>query len=93
MKQFSQADEVVKAVFQSSYVDNCLQSLSNPFQAKQLINKLRATLSTGGFDIRQWACNNQLVLETLPTEALANSCVHILKQDLENSVEGTLGLT
>ncbi len=48
-------------------MDNCLQSLQCQHQAKKLIDKMRVLLTTGGFDIRQWASNVPDVIAHLPT--------------------------
>lgn len=51
------------------YVDNCLQSVSTPTEAKQLVDRLRDLLSSAGFKLRQWACNVPSVVDHLPQEA------------------------
>lgn len=50
----NQTDEDVQySVTQCFYVDNCLQSFPSAAAARTLLDKLRATLSGGGFDLRQ----------------------------------------
>lgn len=91
--QKEQNEDVVEAVLQSFYVDNCLRSFSCPDKAKQLLLKLRAILKTGGFEIRQWASNFQSVVEDLPSEARSDSAELWLNQDQADPREGALGLT
>ncbi|KAK7944426.1 hypothetical protein WMY93_000154 [Mugilogobius chulae] len=85
-------EDVVNSVLQAFYVDNCLQSLPSTEQAKQLIDRLRAVLGTGGFDIRQWSCNVPDVISHLPAEAKSVSCELWLSAHKEEPVESTLGL-
>ncbi|XP_057688209.1 uncharacterized protein LOC130913548 [Corythoichthys intestinalis] len=75
------------------YVDNCLQSLRTPDQAKSLVTRLRALLATAGFDLRQWACNDATVLSHLPQEARSESLDKWLTQDNADPQESTLGLS
>ena len=69
-------DDVGYTVEQCFYVNNCLQSLPSPEEAKQLIDKLRALLSSGGFDLRQWMSNEPSVVSHLPKEARSN-CIEL----------------
>ena len=51
----SSPDEDVRfSVERCFYVDNFLQSLPSVEDARQLVDKLRALLSSAGFEIRQW---------------------------------------
>lgn len=52
------------------YVDNCLQSLRTPGEARSLVDRLIALLASAGFELRQWACNNPNVLSHLPSKRL-----------------------
>ncbi len=89
----SQADEEVQySVNQCFYVDNCLQSLTSPVAAKSLLDKLRSILSEGGFDLRQWASNDPLVISHLPPEARSESSELWLSEDRADPQERTLGL-
>ncbi|KAL0147788.1 hypothetical protein M9458_056904 [Cirrhinus mrigala] len=85
-------EEVVESVQQSFYVDNCLQSLQSQHQAKKLIDKMRALLTSGGFDIRQWASNVPDVIAHLPVEAKSESCELWLSASKSDPQESTLGL-
>lgn len=51
------------------YVDNFLQSVPSTDKATELVNKLQALLSSGGFELRQWASNIPSVVAYLPVEA------------------------
>jgi len=86
-------EEVAESVLKSFYVDNCLQSLPTTYEAKQLIDKMRAVLSAGGFEIRQWASNYPEVIAHLPTEARSESCELWLTVDKTDPQESTLGLS
>lgn len=86
-------EEVVESVLKSFYVDNCLQSLPTTDEAKQLIDKMRALLSAGGFEIRQWASNYPEVISHLPTEARSESCELWLTVNKTDAQESTLGLS
>ncbi len=55
------------------YVDNCLQSVPTPDEAKELVDRLREVLASGGFEIRQWACNIPDILGHLPAESRSDS--------------------
>ncbi|KAJ8347082.1 hypothetical protein SKAU_G00284830 [Synaphobranchus kaupii] len=61
-------------------------------QAKQLIDKMRALLAEGGFEIRQWASNVPEVISHLPTEARSEGCDLWLRADKADPQESTLGL-
>ena len=64
----AQADEhILHSIHNCVYLDNCLQSLPTPAQAKDLLQGLRTTLLSGGFEIRQWASNDpQVICDLLP---------------------------
>lgn len=66
----SQPEDVVRFSIERCFdVDNCLQSLSSPDQARTLVDKLRETLASGGFELHQWASNKPEVISPLPKEA------------------------
>ncbi|XP_034733444.1 uncharacterized protein LOC117948085 [Etheostoma cragini] len=88
----SDNQEVLDSVVNAFYVDNCLQSLRSPSQAKQLIDKMRALLADGGFDMRQWASNLPDVIAHLPPEARSEGCELWLTADGADPQESTLGL-
>ncbi|XP_048877738.1 uncharacterized protein LOC125747060 [Brienomyrus brachyistius] len=85
-------DSVRVAVMKSFYVDNCIQSVSSPEEAKDLVEQLRILLSTGGFDIRQWASNVAAAVSHLPKEARAESTELWLSYDKVDTPEPALGL-
>lgn len=74
------------------YVDNCLQSFPPTDAARNLLDKLRALLATGGFDHRQWASNSPTVISHLPKEARSDSSELWLSQNKTDAQELTLGL-
>ncbi len=89
----SNSDENVRVTVERNfYVDNCLKSLPSPEEAKQLVNKLRELLASGGFDLRQWAYNVPSVIKHLPAEARSDSTELWLSQDRTDIQESTLGL-
>ncbi|XP_067283159.1 uncharacterized protein [Pseudorasbora parva] len=74
------------------YVDNCLQSVATPEEAKGLVNTLRNLLAEGGFELRQWACNSPNVINHLPLEARSESSELWLNQTKSDPQELALGL-
>ncbi|KAK7877689.1 hypothetical protein WMY93_031608 [Mugilogobius chulae] len=84
---------LMKVVEHSFYVDNCLHSVSKVEDAKALIDDLRALLSKGGFEIRQWASNVPAVVAHLPSEAQSTSSELWLAEASDDLNEPTLGLT
>ncbi|KAK7944873.1 hypothetical protein WMY93_000601 [Mugilogobius chulae] len=92
--QHSQPEEDVRfTVEQCFYVDNCLQSVTSVEEARQLVDKLRALLALGGFDIRQWASNKPEVICHLPPEARSYKLELWLSHDKAEAQESTLGLS
>lgn len=85
-------EDVVQSVLQSFYVDNCLQSLQSQDQARQLVDKMRALLASGGFDMRQWSSNVPEVISHLPPEAKSVGCELWLTVNKTDPQESTLGL-
>ncbi|CAI5636866.1 unnamed protein product [Oreochromis niloticus] len=75
------------------YVDNCLQSVGSPEEARDLVDRLRELLKSAGFELRQWACNDPSVLSHLPPEARSQSLDLWLAEDKSNPLETTLGLS
>lgn len=92
VKDNSSDENVQYSVTQCFYVDNCLQSFPSSIAAQTLLDKLRATLSAGGFDLRQWASNDPLVISHLPPEAKSQSSELWLSEDRADPQERTLGL-
>ncbi|XP_019204872.1 uncharacterized protein LOC109196100 [Oreochromis niloticus] len=85
-------EEVYESVHTAFYVDNCLQSLPTPCQAKQLLDQMRQLLARGGFEIRQWASNVPEVVSHLPTAARSDSCELWLTFNQADPQESMLGL-
>lgn len=85
-------EDVVQSVLQSFYVDNWLQSLQSQDQARQLIDKMRTLLASGGFDIRQWSSNIPEVISHLPPEAKLAGCELWLTMNKTDPQQSTLGL-
>ncbi len=83
---------LMQVVEQSFYVDNCLHSVSKVEDAKALIDNLRALLSKGGLEIRQWASNMPEVVAHLPPEAQSASSELWLSKASANLNEPALGL-
>ncbi|KAL0149827.1 hypothetical protein M9458_054875 [Cirrhinus mrigala] len=75
------------------YVDNCLQSVHTAEEAKELVDRLRVVLASGGFKLRQWACNIPYVLRHLPAEARSDSMERWLSHDEPGLSEPALGLS
>ncbi|XP_016388452.1 uncharacterized protein LOC107724160 [Sinocyclocheilus rhinocerous] len=75
------------------YVDNCLQSVPTTDEAMALVDSLRSVLSSGGFEIRQWACNKPEVLQHLPPEARSDSIEGWLSKNESGLSEPILGLS
>ncbi|KAL7830010.1 hypothetical protein SRHO_G00311370 [Serrasalmus rhombeus] len=94
VRENSQPGEDVRlSVERNFYVDNCLQSLPSAEEARELIDKLRALLTRGGFELRQWSSNVQSVTSHLPIEARSGSSEQWLAHEKTESGEGALGLS
>lgn len=85
-------EDVQSSVEQAFYVDNCLQSRETPEKARNLIDLMRSLLSSGGFEICQWASNVPAVVEHLPVEARAASTELWLSEHSSDPQEPALGL-
>ncbi|XP_076733061.1 uncharacterized protein LOC143413643 [Maylandia zebra] len=85
-------EQVLDSVLLSFYVDNCLQSLPFALQARPLVDNIRELLSTGGFEIRQWASNYPEAIAHLPSEAKSPTCELWLTEHQPDPQEPTLGL-
>lgn len=85
-------EDLLDTVITSFYVDNCLKSLRSPQQAKDLLDRLRALLAKGGFEIRQWASNRTEVISHLPNEARSKTSELWLTAEGADPRESTLGL-
>ncbi len=85
-------EDVLQSIERSFYVDNCLQSLPTAEEAKQLIDKMRPLLASGGLEIRQWATNVPSVVQHLPTKARSENIELWLQQTHSDPLEPALGL-
>lgn len=93
VKEYQSDKDVQSSVMQCFYVDNCLQSFPSAELARTLLDKLRNHLSEGGFDVRQWASNNPVVISHLPSEVRTASNELCLTEDKPSGPhERTLGL-
>ncbi len=90
----TQADEhITHSIHNCFYVDNCLQSLPTPKEAKDLLHSLRTTLSSGGFEIRQWASNDpQVICDLLPEARSEQTELWLSHHPSLDPSEYTLGL-
>lgn len=88
----SESEDTRFSVERSFYVDNCLQSFTSSEIAKDLVDRLRSLLSSGGFDLRQWASNDPSVISHLPADARSQSSVQWLSEGHQDAQESTLGL-
>ncbi|KAL7841401.1 hypothetical protein SRHO_G00250920 [Serrasalmus rhombeus] len=68
-------------------------SLPSAEEARKLIDKLRALLTRGGFELRQWSSNVQSVTSHLPIEARSGSSEQWLAHEKTESGEGALVLS
>lgn len=84
--------DLIDIVEQSFYVDNCLHSTHSKEEAKDIVDRLRHLLHTGGFEIRQWASNVPAVIEHLPSNIRSESSELWLSQYSTDLQEPTLGL-
>lgn len=85
-------EDIVQALEESFYVDNCLRSLPTAEAAKCLVDKMRSLLMTGGFEIRQWASNDPTVVSHLPAEAKFEATELWLMEKQSDPQEPVLGL-
>lgn len=81
VKENQLEEDMQYSVTQCFYVDNCLQSFPSAVAAQTLLDKWKAALSTGGFDICQWASNDLTVINHLPSEARSQSSKLWLPED------------
>ena len=60
--------EVLRAIFDDTYVDDIICGAENSEEAAALIENLTSTLRRGGFELGPWASNSSEVLKTLPSD-------------------------
>ncbi len=73
-------------------VEHCFY-VNTPDEAKELVDRLRQMLTSGGFEIRQWACNIPNILRHLPAEARSDSLERWLSQEEPGLLEPAFGLS
>ncbi|KAI2668878.1 Polyprotein P3 [Labeo rohita] len=88
----SESEDTHFSVEKSFYVDNCLQSFTSSETAKEFVDRLRSLLSSGGFDLRQWASNDPSVISHLPVDARSQKNFQWLSEGHQDTQESTLGL-
>ncbi|KAL7851363.1 hypothetical protein AOLI_G00217190 [Acnodon oligacanthus] len=94
LKEECQPDDILRFTVENCfYVDNCLQSVRTPSEAKITVDQLRDLMDSAGFELHQWACNDPSVLSHLPQEARSETLDLWLAQDESNPLESTLGLS
>ena len=79
--------DIVRSVFSSFYVDNCLDGKSSVSEAKNLVEKLCDALGAGGFPIVKWASNFPEVVKDLPREARSCSTERWLSSSCDSPEE------
>ena len=86
--------DVIEAVKEHFYVDDCLMSVADTQTASRMIKQLCELLSRGGFVLTKWMSNDQEVLQSVPHEKRANP-VKNMDLDLGDSlpVERALGVS
>jgi len=82
---FPKAAEILKTHL---YVDNLLSGANSINEARSIRNELTALLERGGFNLRQWASNDERLIDDLPARALHTGVV----LDADRSLK-TLGIT
>lgn len=103
VRDHSKGYDVVKSkitVGNNFYDDNCLTSCLKTSEAKSLDDRTRVLLTTGSFQVRQWATNYQSVVAHLPPDARSQSLELWLSQtdggmdllSLSNMTTGQCGL-
>lgn len=55
-------------IFNNSYVDDLYGGADDLAEAQRIKTELIGLMSAGGYELRKWASNNQLLLEGLPSE-------------------------
>ena len=79
-------------IFSSFYVDDCLAGADSPENAIKLQQQLRNLLQKGGFDLRKWKSNSQIVLDSIPATLHDPAQVKALTEGLSNAPQKTFGI-
>ncbi|XP_041920573.1 uncharacterized protein LOC121684581 [Alosa sapidissima] len=84
--------EVIQAVKENFYVDDCLKSMASEEEAVQMVKHLTALCQRGGFTLTKWISNNRTILQTLPEEHKAKDLRELNLDRDKLPVERALGL-
>ncbi|CAG7667006.1 unnamed protein product, partial [Allacma fusca] len=82
---------VYKAIIKNTYVDDHLDGGKDAGNFSTHIKNVIEVYRRGGFFIRNWSCNSNEVLNSIPAEVRASGCVGLGECD-ERPVESVLGL-
>ncbi len=84
--------DVIKTVFESFYVDDCLKGVSSEEVAVAMVQDLTALCQRGGFCLTKWSSNSRKVLQSVPEQSRSKDiqCLDLDQDKLP--VERTLGL-
>lgn len=86
------SSEVISAIKNNFYVDDCLKSLPSDLEALQFVKDLSTACQTGGFQLTKWASNSRTVLSSIPLEERAKDVKMLDLEKDELPVERALGL-
>ncbi|XP_054717598.1 uncharacterized protein LOC129226994 [Uloborus diversus] len=79
-EKFPHASQVVKSDF---YVDDLMTGAESVEEAIQLQQEIIEMLKRGGFEIKKWSSNEELVLENIPPESRATSLPLEIRDDVK----------
>ena len=83
-------DEVLEMVRTNFYVDDCLKSVNNVAEARELINDLIELLKLGGFHLKKWLSSEPSVLSHVDISDRAHTDINL---DLNSkTTENVLGV-
>lgn len=75
--------DATKVIVNNHYVDDCLSSADDVASATKLVNDICWVHAQGGFEIRNWACSSQKVLESIPAELRSVTPKQIMCDQME----------
>jgi hypothetical protein len=84
--------DVVSAVLENFYVDDCLESVMSDEKAMTMVSQLCELLSKGGFHLTKWTSNSRKVLGSIPEEDRAKGVKGLDLDQAELPVERALGV-
>jgi len=85
-------EQVIDAVYNSFYVDDCLLSTGTVEEAVNLVTHLCTLLAKGGFHLRKWASNSREVLSSVPAEDRGQTLKSLDLDDCHLPEGKTLGI-